>query len=179
MCYSTRAHLKRGFTLIEIMIVIAIIAILAGIAIPKITQAREEAQLAACEKNLTTIGTATEAALMRKTILELTAPYSQGTGGDMYNASSYDFVREVLVEQGYLGTEPHCPMAPNTSYYFSYAGRNRAGYKMAFVRDIASASSPVVHVRNHGGFLVSCEKGVHYDWVVWPFYVQGIGICYA
>lgn len=51
---------ERGFTLIELMIVVAIIAILAGILIPNFVNARAQAQTAACESNLRSIATALE-----------------------------------------------------------------------------------------------------------------------
>lgn len=51
---------ERGFTLIELMIVVAIIAILAGILIPNFVNARAQAQTAACESNLRAIATALE-----------------------------------------------------------------------------------------------------------------------
>ncbi len=49
---------RRGFTLIELMIVIAIISILASIIIPNITRARERAKLTACLQNFRAIITA-------------------------------------------------------------------------------------------------------------------------
>ena len=55
-----RAENQRGFTLIELMIVVAIIAILAGILIPNFVNARSQAQTAACESNLRSIATAME-----------------------------------------------------------------------------------------------------------------------
>jgi prepilin-type N-terminal cleavage/methylation domain-containing protein len=51
---------RRAFTLIELMIVIAIIAILAAILIPNFIHARSESQTAACEGNEKQIATAME-----------------------------------------------------------------------------------------------------------------------
>jgi prepilin-type N-terminal cleavage/methylation domain-containing protein len=51
---------ERGFTLIELMIVVSIIAILAGILIPNFVNARAHAMTAACESNLRSIATAAE-----------------------------------------------------------------------------------------------------------------------
>ena len=51
---------ERGFTLIELMIVVSIIAILAGILIPNFINARAQAMTAACESNLRSIATAAE-----------------------------------------------------------------------------------------------------------------------
>ncbi len=52
--------LQKGFTLIELMIVIAIIAILAAILIPNFLHARAEAVTAACEGNEKQLATAEE-----------------------------------------------------------------------------------------------------------------------
>ncbi|UCH12246.1 MAG: type II secretion system protein [Candidatus Omnitrophota bacterium] len=54
---------KRGFTLVEIMIVVAIIALLAAIAIPNLLRARHNANEAAAQASLRTISTACESYL--------------------------------------------------------------------------------------------------------------------
>ncbi len=51
---------KSGFTLVEIMIVVAIIGLLAAIAIPNFVKARDKAQKNACIANLKQIDSATE-----------------------------------------------------------------------------------------------------------------------
>mgnify|MGYP003450842037 CR=1 FL=1 len=47
--------MMKGFTLVEIMIVVAIIAVLAAIAIPNFIAYRTESQKRACESNISTI----------------------------------------------------------------------------------------------------------------------------
>jgi len=49
-----------GFTLIELMIVIAIIAILASVLVPNFSKSKEKAQLEACKSNLRSIAIAME-----------------------------------------------------------------------------------------------------------------------
>ena len=49
---TNKSLIKAGFTLVEIMIVVAIIGLLAAIAIPNFVSARARAQASACINNL-------------------------------------------------------------------------------------------------------------------------------
>ncbi len=112
----SKAAAQRGFTLIEMMIVVAIIAILASILVPNFVRARAQAQTAACEANLKEIATALE---LYQTDNDRYPP--SGT----VNASNTDL-------QPYLKQVPVDPAAGPSAYY-SYTVTNPTTSTAAYV----------------------------------------------
>lgn len=88
---------KAMFTLIELLIVISIIAILAGMLLPALNKARETARAIQCTSNLKTIGTVSAMYLSENE--DVLFPSTDATGGSpWYNTTTHtlNFVRMLL-----------------------------------------------------------------------------------
>lgn len=113
-----RRKRNAGFTLIEIMIVVLIIAILLAIAIPNFLRARETSRAKSCQANMRQIETAKEqwamdnrkAATDTPAASELVTEYMRGTEDilpDCPSSGSYTI--------GNMSTRPTCSIGTNGS----------------------------------------------------------------
>ena len=104
---------KKGFTLIEVMIVVLIIGILLNIAAPSIVRAREHARAKSCSQNLKRIDSAKQQwAIDNKKTGSATPLDTDLYGNTLYIKGSV----QVCPATGYtytingIDTEPTCPV---------------------------------------------------------------------
>lgn len=108
-----------GFTLIELMIVIAIIAILAAILIPSFIRARQQGQLAACESNERNIGTS----------LEMYANDNNGQYPVQAALGPITTMAPTIVPT-YMRVYPVCPAATAAAQVYQYRSTTAGGYSV-------------------------------------------------
>jgi prepilin-type N-terminal cleavage/methylation domain-containing protein len=108
--FMTQMNKKRGFTLVEIMIVVAIIGLLAAVAIPNFVKARQTAQRNACIKNLQQIDGSKETWALEKKkgpgdpiVEDEVNAYIKGGAPKCPAGGTYTY--------GAVGTDPTCTVA--------------------------------------------------------------------
>ena len=105
-----KSNRKSGFTLVEIMIVVAIIGLLAAIAIPNFVKARTTSQQNACINNLRLIDSSKQQWALEQRQQSTATP----VGSDL----------QPYLGRGANGELPACPVDPQNGFATSYAPNN-------------------------------------------------------
>jgi prepilin-type N-terminal cleavage/methylation domain-containing protein len=131
---STR-KMKQGFTLVEIMIVVAIIALLAAIAIPNLLRAKMTSNDALAKATLRAMSTAAE---------------SYGTA----NNGNYPGNESSLTgaTPPYLNTA-YCANSPIAGYNYSCAGMSTSGYTFTATPVSVGSTGTTTETITTGGVL--------------------------
>jgi len=159
--YVPRESEHKGMTLIEWLIVIAIIIILAAILLPNFLRTGTRSPLAACESNLKNIATG----------LEMYATDYEG----LYPPSLEYLTRNDITVMAYMKALPKCPgpgptfWQDNFSYIFPYNPSEPYGYTVSDKSDNFTIYCGKEKTHINYGDLISQEG-------CWPQYTPGEGL---
>ncbi|HOW72953.1 MAG TPA: prepilin-type N-terminal cleavage/methylation domain-containing protein [Phycisphaerae bacterium] len=111
-------HLRRsrGFTLIEVLVVVAIIALLVSVLLPSLESARKQARMVVCQANLKSLTTAFLA-------------YASETKGFLPGNSEDDNADWLGLSNRNRKTGGYPGRQPEDGTVFKHMGRNRAAYR--------------------------------------------------
>jgi len=130
---------KAGFTLVEIMIVVAIIGLLAAIAIPNFLRARSTSQQNACINNLRQVDGA-----IQQWALETGQKATATVGASGTTIAPY-------MGRGTAGQLPFCPLDTTHKFTASYGVNTVADPPSCLVQPTGDAGGNYVHALPSGG----------------------------
>jgi prepilin-type N-terminal cleavage/methylation domain-containing protein len=162
---------NRAFTLIELVIVIAILAILSGVLVPRVTNHLRAARDARRLADIKGVRNAIEQYFLDQG--QYPAPNANSTFGGWDVSHDGDFIR-ALRDQGYLDEDARDPLNDST-YHYRYYVYTRGSYGCAgsgnfYVLGIKNFESADFAAKNRGFFQCSGR-----DWADEFAFVTGGG----
>lgn len=152
---------RKGFTLIELMIVIAIIAVLAAVLVPNFMRAREASRLTACKSNLKNLSTAIETYSNDFNGLYPGSTDNSGNAainnlGDGENNQAHPLVRD------YVQKRVACPTTRSVDYRYRLTGGTRYWIYCPAVGGNVGANANPKHRQNNqtGGPVLDSARGI-------------------
>jgi type II secretion system protein G len=146
---------ERGFTLIEMMIVVSIIAVLVTILVPNFMRARAQAQTAACEGNLKEIATALE---LYETDHD---SYPQSGNVDSSNTDLQPYLQQVPVDPAAGPGKPYTFTVGNDASGAPYYTITCPGlHDPVTLQSIAQNTTTASHIQysSEGGFSADSSQ---------------------
>jgi prepilin-type N-terminal cleavage/methylation domain-containing protein/prepilin-type processing-associated H-X9-DG protein len=168
--HVSQARRAGGFTLVELLVVIGIIALLVSILLPAMTAAREQAQMIKCLSNLRQIGTACASYTGENKGAMIPAETRRWAGAPMASAlQPQDSWATLLVGLGYLSypvtTDKTTPLGNDTVF------RCPSGILEVFTASTSGNGLPATRTDGVGaGATMHESRAMQPGQVVWAWY---------
>ncbi len=118
---------KKGFTLVEIMIVVVIIGLLAAMAIPAFKKVREDSKASAIKNDARQIAAAAQQYMLEYNLTQATLDYNSETG--IIDSPLGVYVRKIGQDYTFSTTVlPRDVEANGTAFYVNHTSLNATKY---------------------------------------------------